>query len=216
MQESSVEAPARMDADEKREVTSRLQRYGVWKEASAFKEEERKRLRAEGKSREDANNSAWEKMQKQYDPCHKSAWMAALAKYSPIILPDNYTSDPPFNSVWFVYFTQAARGCFLRCSPPDLERAETVMMCAYADAPDEVSRGLLYMTVADPRSFFKSAGRIFGDLKQHYEDSPSDDSDSDVTMLEWALGMLPLMWAIYVVPSSLAGASAEQSRAYSS
>ena len=55
-----------MDIKVKSEVTRRLQDSGLGKEASAFKEEQRLRLRGEGVRKEEANTRAWELMIEKY------------------------------------------------------------------------------------------------------------------------------------------------------
>lgn len=50
------------------EATPRLQREGRWAEASLFRDQVRSRLRAEGKTRAEANDAAWEAMTEAYPP----------------------------------------------------------------------------------------------------------------------------------------------------
>ncbi|REJ82660.1 MAG: hypothetical protein DWQ29_13060 [Planctomycetota bacterium] len=55
--------------ESKIELTERLRREGRWSEASKFKDDEIKRLRAEeGLNREDAKERAWELMAEEYPP----------------------------------------------------------------------------------------------------------------------------------------------------
>ena len=57
---------AEVTATEKRDLMRKLQAKGMWEEASAFKEGERKRLRGEGVPRVEANATAWHRMQEKY------------------------------------------------------------------------------------------------------------------------------------------------------
>ena len=56
MQESKIDA------------TDRLRREGRWEEASAYRDEVRKRLRAEGKPKAEAVDASWEAMVEKYPP----------------------------------------------------------------------------------------------------------------------------------------------------
>jgi hypothetical protein len=49
-------------------ATERLRREGRWDEASAFRDNVRKRLRADGKPKSEANDLAWEAMIDKYQP----------------------------------------------------------------------------------------------------------------------------------------------------
>ena len=47
-------------------TTDRLRKAGLWEAACAFREQCRLELRAEGKSRQDANDQAWAQMQERF------------------------------------------------------------------------------------------------------------------------------------------------------
>ena len=49
-------------------ATDRLRREGRWEEASLYRDEIRKQLKAEGRSRADANDAAWHAMLLKYPP----------------------------------------------------------------------------------------------------------------------------------------------------
>ncbi len=49
-------------------ATERLRREGRWEEASAYRDQVRKELRAQGKPREEAAEAAWEAMLEKYPP----------------------------------------------------------------------------------------------------------------------------------------------------
>ena len=49
-------------------ATERLRREGRWAEASAYRDDVRKRLRSEGKAKSEANELAWEEMISKYTP----------------------------------------------------------------------------------------------------------------------------------------------------
>jgi hypothetical protein len=57
-----------MIVETKIEITRRLQLAGQWEAASAFKEECRRRLRAEKIPRGEANERAWDEMRRRYPP----------------------------------------------------------------------------------------------------------------------------------------------------
>ena len=54
--------------ESKIELTNRLQREGRWSEASAFKDEHIAKLRAEGMTRKEAQQAAWEAMEGKFPP----------------------------------------------------------------------------------------------------------------------------------------------------
>ena len=71
-----------MTEESKINATDRLRREGRWDEASRFRDEVKQQLRAEGKSRQEANDAAW---------------AAMLAKYQPLA-PSDGTGE--FDDVW--------------------------------------------------------------------------------------------------------------------
>lgn len=54
--------------ESKSQLTNRLRREGRWEEASLFKDEEIRRLRAEGLKRPEAQTAAWAAMEQRYPP----------------------------------------------------------------------------------------------------------------------------------------------------
>ena len=54
--------------ESKIELTHRLEREGRWEEASLFRDQVRQRLKREGKTRQEANEGAWQAMAERYPP----------------------------------------------------------------------------------------------------------------------------------------------------
>ena len=71
--------------ESKIEITKRLQRDGHWDEASKFRCDERRRLRALGMPRDEANERAWESMGEKFpSPEDTAAFYLAAAKSAPL------------------------------------------------------------------------------------------------------------------------------------
>jgi hypothetical protein len=53
-------------------ATDRLRKEGRWEEASLWRDNKRKQLRAEGHAKAEANEASWEAMIEQFSPMQKT------------------------------------------------------------------------------------------------------------------------------------------------
>jgi hypothetical protein len=92
--------------ESKIEATHRLQRSGQWNAASLYRDRERLRLRAEGNTRADAREGAWQAMTERFRPRDESAFLTALAmQLCPPKLPtgkDQWAFTTVWQATWVV------------------------------------------------------------------------------------------------------------------
>ena len=90
-----------IDRVEKSEVMDRLRRADLWEEAQAFREEVRRRLREEGKGKQEAVEGSWREMAEHFEPIaqkiEKARQTSSLVGYEgdvgEIIDPDYHQPD---------------------------------------------------------------------------------------------------------------------------
>ena len=72
----------------------RLRREGRWTVASIFRDEARRRLRDEGKPRQEANQAAWAAMIAEYPPLDESEVAEVKRDAPPVCQPSSVPDDP--------------------------------------------------------------------------------------------------------------------------
>jgi hypothetical protein len=92
--------------ESKIEATHRLQRAGQWNAASLFRDRERLRLRAEGNTKADAREGAWQSMSERFRPPDEDAFQTADAvQYCPPKLTngqDQWAFTTAWHATWMV------------------------------------------------------------------------------------------------------------------
>ncbi len=97
------------------EITDRLRGLGAWDDASWFKDQCQKRLRASGMSRLEANERAWEQMETQFSgqnlEHYKTMRTLAMSEFPPMIDSDitDVDEEPLFAEVWQLWCYVLAR-----------------------------------------------------------------------------------------------------------
>jgi hypothetical protein len=88
--------------ESKIEATERLRREGRWDEASAFRDEERKRLKAEGLPRREAAEASWQAMIVKFPPLpgHQPAEPPDTGEFFPIGDESNSTANLSRDILW--------------------------------------------------------------------------------------------------------------------
>lgn len=81
-------------------ATHRLQREDRWDLASRYRDSERLRLRADGKTRAEARESSWQRMIEKFQPVDESAgtWPQLVETCPPLL--SNGEAQPALNAVW--------------------------------------------------------------------------------------------------------------------
>ena len=95
--------------ESKIEATHRLQRSGQWNAASLYRDRERLRLRADGKTRTEAREGAWQSMSERFRPPDEFAPdVAETMQFYPPRIPD---ADKPWElaMVWQAVWTVVTR-----------------------------------------------------------------------------------------------------------
>lgn len=88
--------------ESKIEATHRLQREGRWNMASRYRDARRERFRAEGLTRREARELAWECMVERFGPIDASAaaWPQLVQECPPLLT--EFRSQPKLNATWDV------------------------------------------------------------------------------------------------------------------
>ena len=125
------------------DLTDELRRLGVWEEASLLKDVCRKRLRASGLSRREANELAWEEMAECFDGLNLQRYLSTrlsiAANFPPLIAPAcaDQANEAPFSSVWRLWCLCLAR---LKCwQRDDFAAAALISMEMGDNASHELS-----------------------------------------------------------------------------
>ena len=144
--------------ESKIDATDRLRREGRWEEASFRRDLERKRLRAEGKSRRDANEESWNWMIERYDPLtdeqidwHEATVYRAMANSPVDCAPVDHESEPDMSDVWWVYCNLLAWDT--RLKKDDVDGARFLMYTMSSTAPTPAAERLVFLAAASPGRF---------------------------------------------------------------
>ncbi len=138
------------------ELTDRLRRLGIWSDASWFKDQCRRRLRASGLSRREANDRAWEEMSEQFDGPNLERYpimkLMTIAEFPPSIKPvdADLAHEFNFNSVWRLWCLSLAR---LECwESGDFDMASFISMEMCDNMLDGYEQ-LAYMAINESNRF---------------------------------------------------------------
>jgi len=140
-------------------MTDRLRREGRWQDACLCREDERKRLREGGASRQESNDIAWELMVEVYSDHltdDQIDWYEASQATQIADLPPNcdgvdHESEPSMRDVWWAYCTLKA--CNSRMQKNDAEGAKHVRDCMWQCSPTPGAETLNLLAAADPVQF---------------------------------------------------------------
>jgi len=102
-------------------ATERLRREGRWEEASMYRDEIRKKARADGHSKADANEQAWQAMSQQYPPLPQDDLPGDILRRGVKLLdlsPDDFDgqSDLVLDTLW-VYDHLTNKGATAEAAP---------------------------------------------------------------------------------------------------
>lgn len=148
------------------QTTERLRREGRWNEASDYREWERQRLRAEGKSRHDAKEESWRLMAESYTPLtpeeidwwEASSWRAA-ARFAPQCNGMDGPSEPKMSDLWWVFCHLLASAA--RLETGDADGADKMLTTMVEEAPTEEAAGMALLAGSSPRRFLASLENRF-------------------------------------------------------
>jgi hypothetical protein len=95
-------------------ATNRLRQEKRWEKASRYRNDQRRRLRAEGMKRRDAHEEAWRLMLKTFPPYDRdgNVHYLALGDFPPQCLPES--CQPEITDVWRVYCLLMSFCCFVQ------------------------------------------------------------------------------------------------------
>jgi len=152
--------PAPAATESKIEATDRLRAEGLWGEASVYRDEQRRRLRAEGMPRREAAKKAWELMLEKYPPVSDEELVQDIGYMSLCAikhLHDLYPQEsgpglPDFRLVYSGWHTLSGSlaATFGETCIPDVK----VMLAeAQAEARDDRERHYQHFAVARPVRF---------------------------------------------------------------
>lgn len=171
--------------ESKIEMTKRLQREGLWDEATEFRCDERRRLRASGMPRDEANDRAWESMGEKFpSPENIAAFYLAAAKSAPL-----NCGSPEFADVWYGFLTVPGS-----IDTPDVSIAIKAYKQAVKDAPSEAARQILD---GNRLEFFDLAERVFTAEIERRKADPSEINGSVASELGRYVDRLPALREVF-------------------
>lgn len=141
--------------ESKIEATDRLRREGRWEVASKYRDEVRKRLKGEGKTRTEANDAAWEAMLEKYPPTEPPLEQLELVKF-----PVEKTRDHPDSERDWLW------------AATHLHRAGVVAL----DAPSSFAWSLLVWGRTESNYFVPQAVKVL-ERKEERDREAAEDSD---------------------------------------
>ncbi|MCA9125092.1 MAG: hypothetical protein KDB11_33180 [Planctomycetales bacterium] len=159
-------------SESKIEATDRLRRESRWPEASRFKDASVKRLRAEGKTKAEANDSAWDEMLAAFPPLPAVSKPQAsgpldITKADPELL--DRLADVPLD--WI----RDVRWVYQVFAHPSVE---------LADAPSLGAWGLLGFARQERSKFFGIVSATLASKAKPDTDEEQIDSDPGLAELE--------------------------------
>jgi len=163
------------------DATHRLQKDGRWEEASAYRAEQRQRFRAEGLTKKESNEKAWEAMILKFPDDDGFVHFMAMSQMPPICV------DPKTSSFFRVYCRVRAV-THLCCSAgmPEIdEQTADRRLEPQAELPpasfdlNEWTNDLLSFAFANPVNFLSHCRGIF---EKAAKEIPDDALAADVLM----------------------------------
>jgi hypothetical protein len=100
--------------ESKIDATDRLRRESRWAEASVWRDEKRKQLRADGQTKADSNEASWDAMIKQFPPLPVSEMPDVIELVD--IPPDDSQPDLARDTIW-VYGHLNSKGAVAEDAP---------------------------------------------------------------------------------------------------
>lgn len=152
--------------ESKIQATHRLQREGLWDEASAYRDQERQRARAEGKTRREANEIGWQQMLVKY-PLTKIkisddiesiideiAIYSFCLKYAPPGPPEPAAGQAGFNEVWWTHNMLELCQWYPSLAEPGQASARQLFTEELGKPPTYRAQRILITSMLDPERFY--------------------------------------------------------------
>ena len=167
--------------ESKIEITKRLQRDGRWDAASQFRCDERRRLRALGRPRDEANEQAWESMGEKYPSDEDRAAAMVQAANSPPV----DCGSPEVANAWYAF-----HAVLLLADIPDREVGSKACGDLLSQPPSEAVREMFN---SDLRKLFDWVERAFTQEIERRRNASKEINDSVADELAGYVERLPAL-----------------------
>ena len=160
--------------ESKIELTHRLEKEGRWEEASLVRDRVRQRLKREGKTRQEANEGAWQEMAKQFPPIPEGHLPEFHARR--LILNAHLTFDLPvgpdglaMNDLWWVLCHIRAMTLFWLAN--DAAGCRFVQHHLFLQAPSLEASRMALAAIEFPTALLRQASKSLEDAANRLDQS---------------------------------------------